>query len=88
LQEELTMAKSYRVVDVRENPQGHELGNISGTSPETAAATALGVPLTRSGLRSNLAAKVYWDDGSGVTNMIRLYQRKADALSEQGHSTS
>lgn len=70
------MAKSFRVLDLRENPQGDEIGFVTGTNPETAAEKLLGLPLTRSGTRSNLTAKVYWDDGSGMMNMVRLYQRK------------
>ena len=81
------MAKSFRIVDVRANPQGKDLGYVTGVTPETAAQDALGLPLTRSGVRSNLAAKVYWNDGSGVTNMIRLYSRKGDTAREEATPT-
>ncbi|RYE53327.1 MAG: hypothetical protein EOP20_13550 [Hyphomicrobiales bacterium] len=48
---------------------------VKARSPEEAALLGLGENLTRGGHHRNLVCRVYWDDGAGKRNMVRLYSR-------------
>lgn len=71
------MAKSFRVVDLRADSSGIDLGLVDGVqSPEVAALKVMGVDLVRSGARSDLVAKVYFKNKEAESlNMVRLYRR-------------
>ena len=71
----------YRVVDLGSSvidPEDHVITGVN--SPEAAAELALGVKLTRSGRKSELRARVYFQSSGGALNMVRLYNLVADSL--------
>jgi hypothetical protein len=66
------MMLSYRVVDLTGDEPWPE-HYVRARSPEVAAEKALGLTLVRSGRRSALAAKVYWEAPGEAVSMVRLY---------------
>ena len=69
----------YRVIDLRvAHPGADTIAVETAGSPQMAAFTALGVNLVKSGATPDLAAKVYWQDGEGVTSVVRLYTKAGD----------
>ena len=68
----------YRVFDLRTEPDDTDPRVITGVrSPEEAARQALGLDLTRSGLKRDLAARVYFQLPDQPLTMVRLYSRSA-----------
>jgi hypothetical protein len=70
---------SYRVVDCRTNvidPQ--EVVIDSAGSPEEAARKAIGEVLVRSGRRSDLRVRVYFQHPGQAISMVRLYAKAID----------
>lgn len=63
----------YRVIDLRSAVIEPEAVLVDATSPENAAETILGIKLVRSGAKAQLCARVYWQNPSQPTNMVRLY---------------
>lgn len=72
------MAKSFRVIDLRQ--AGPEVIDaiIESASPEEAARKALGIEVVRSGSRRDLVAKVYWQPIGQPLTMVRLYAKIDD----------
>ncbi|UJW87408.1 hypothetical protein [Devosia sp. SL43] len=70
---------SYRIVDCRTDvidPAEVIVDNAS--SPEDAALKALGEVLVRSGRKSDLRVRVYFQHPGQVMSMVRLYAKAAD----------
>lgn len=68
----------YRVIDLRPGTSKTEPSAITGArSPEAAARMALGMELTRSGRKRDLAARVYFQAPDQPITMVRLYTRSA-----------
>ena len=68
----------YRVFDLRTEIIDADPRIVSGVrSPEEAARQALGLDLTRSGLKRDLAARVYFQLPDQPLTMVRLYSRSA-----------
>lgn len=70
---------SYRVVDCRNNvidPQEVIVDNAA--SPEDAALRAIGEALVRSGRRTDLRVRVYFQHPGQVMSMVRLYTKAVD----------
>lgn len=64
----------FRVIDLRSEVVEPE-HVVDARSPEDAALQALGEKGIRGGQnRSRLFCRVYWTDGQGATNMVRLYR--------------
>ncbi|MGV8853193.1 MAG: hypothetical protein ACOH2L_00975 [Devosia sp.] len=73
----------YRIVDCRNQTDGAaELEVPSATSPEDAAFKALGESLVRSGRRSDLRARVYFQHPGQVLSMVRLYAKATDRAAQ------
>lgn len=72
------MQREYRVVDLSTGSIDPEQRLVKASSPENAALEILGHELVRSGAKKDLAARVYWAETNGPTNMVRLY-RKVDS---------
>jgi hypothetical protein len=70
----------YRVIDLDTQTIDPQPRIVQASSPEHAAELVLGIKLVRSGHKKNLRARVYWRQGTGPTNMVRLY-----AQAEQPH---
>lgn len=69
----IPMSKSFKVVDLGNENAEHL---VSAQTPEEAAQSAIGVPLTRSGTAKNLRAKVYWQTSPQQPLLVvRLYER-------------
>ena len=76
---------SYRIVDCRKGVAGvEELVVHSAASPEDAARQAMGESLVRSGRRSDLRARVYFQYPGQALSMVRLYAKAIDRLVEPG----
>lgn len=74
----------FRIVDVRSNAIEPEQ-IVEAQSAEDAAFQALGEKGIRAGQsRKRLICRVYWQDGVGQTNMVRLYR----PLEEHGTVTA
>ena len=73
--------KTFRVQKV--TPQGDliEETEVPAQSAEDAASALVGVKLFRGqkGMRTTLRAKVYFPEATGLTTLVRLYQREDDA---------
>jgi hypothetical protein len=70
----------YRVFDLRHEIVDPDPRVVSGVrSPEEAARQALGLELTRSGLKRDLAARVYFQMPDQPLTMVRLYSRSVHA---------
>jgi hypothetical protein len=72
------MALSYRVIDLRAeiiNATGHIVDGVN--SPEAAAREVLQIDVIRSGARTDLVARVYWQPMGSPMNMVRLYRKAA-----------
>lgn len=73
--------KTFRVQKV--TPQGDliEETEVPAQSAEDAASALVGVKLFRGqkGMRATLRAKVYFPEATGLTTLVRLYQREDDA---------
>jgi hypothetical protein len=71
------MAKSFRVVDLREKvaSDAESIMVHAAASPEAAARAALGEELVRSGSKRHMVAKVYWQTEGQPMTMVRLYAR-------------
>jgi hypothetical protein len=70
---------SYRIVDCRTNvvdPQDLIVDNAH--SPEDAALKAIGEVLVRSGRRTDLRVRVYFQHPGQVVSMVRLYAKAID----------
>ena len=79
----------YRVVDCRTtivNPKEVVISRAS--SPEDAAFQALGEALVRSGRRSDLRARVYFQHPNQPLSMVRLYAKSIDRISPVSAATS
>jgi len=64
----------FRVIDLRSGVIEPE-HIVDASSPEEAALQALGEKGVRGGQnRTRLFCRVYWTDGGGQTNMVRLYR--------------
>lgn len=64
----------FRVIDLRSGLVEPE-HLVNARSPEEAVLLALGEKGVRGGQnRSRLFCRVYWTDGEGQTNMVRLYR--------------
>jgi hypothetical protein len=80
---------TYRIVDCRStiiNPG--EIVISRASSPEDAAFKALGETLVRSGRRSDLRARVYFQRSNQPLTMVRLYAKTIDPSSPAGPSPS
>lgn len=62
----------FSLFDCRTDTISAEL-TVKARSPEEAALLGLGETLCRGGHHRNLVCRVYWDDGAGKRNMVRLY---------------
>ena len=74
---------NFRVVDCRSeiiDPQ--EIVIANATSPEDAVFKALGEKVVRSGRKTDLRARVYFQHPNQPLSMVRLYTKVADR--EQG----
>jgi hypothetical protein len=70
----------YRVFDLRTEVIDPDARVVTGVrSPEEAARQVLGLDLTRSGLKRDLAARVYFQVPDQPLTMVRLYTRSAHA---------
>ena len=71
------MAKSFRVVDLRENALVIDTDIIveGVPSPEAAVRDVLGIQVVRSGAKRDLVAKVYWQPIGQPLTMVRLYAK-------------
>ena len=70
---------SYRVVDCRdETPNPTEIIVPQAVSPEDAAFKATGNTLVRSGRRSDLRVRVYFQHADQPMSMVRLYSKAID----------
>lgn len=67
------MLRKFRVVDLTSEEVRPDI-LVDAASPEDAVAQALGLKVTRSGPRSNLAARVYWQMPNAPLTMVRLYR--------------
>jgi hypothetical protein len=80
---------SYRIVDCRSAVvDPNEVVVSRATSPEDAAFQALGETLVRSGRRSDLRARVYFQHPNQPMSMVRLYAKAIDRVSPVSVSTS
>jgi hypothetical protein len=80
---------SYRIVDCRSTVvDPNEVVISQATSPEDAAFQALGETLVRSGRRSDLRARVYFQHPNQPMSMVRLYAKAIDRVSPVSASTS
>ena len=69
----------YRIVDCRSGESdGQEILVDSASSPEDAARRATGEVLVRSGRRSDLRVRVYYQYPEQALSMVRLYAKAAD----------
>jgi hypothetical protein len=72
----------YRVVDCRSTIiDPNEVIIPKAASPEEAAFKALGETLVRSGRRSDLRARVYFQHPNQPMSMVRLYSKSVDRTS-------
>lgn len=71
------MAKSFRVVDLRQDgPLVDTDIIVEGVqSPEAAVRDVLGIQVVRSGAKRDLVAKVYWQPIGQPLTMVRLYAK-------------
>lgn len=65
----------YRVINLQSETIDPEPQLVKSSSPEKAAELVLGTHLVRSGAKKDLRARVYWQNGDGATNMVRLYSQ-------------
>jgi hypothetical protein len=80
---------NYRVVDCRTTVvDPSEIVISHAASPEDAAFQALGEALVRSGRRSDLRARVYFQHPNQPMSMVRLYAKAVDRVSPVSLSTS
>jgi hypothetical protein len=80
---------TFRVVDCRStiiDPK--EIVVARAHSPEDAAFQALGETLVRSGRRSELRARVYFQHPNQPMSMVRLYAMTMDRVSPASRSVS
>lgn len=70
------MSKTFRVVDTRGNASGDDK-TVEADTAEAAARLVFGADLVRSGRKSDLVARVYWQLPGAPVNMVRLYTRAA-----------
>ncbi|HEY0033328.1 MAG TPA: hypothetical protein VGB81_08690 [Devosia sp.] len=80
---------NYRVVDCRSaiiDP--NEIIISQASSPEDAAFKAMGETLVRSGRRSDLRARVYFQHPNQPMSMVRLYSKAVDRASPANASAS
>lgn len=77
------MPKQYRVIDVTAalTEPGEQI--VEAGSPESAASQLLGIELVRSGAKTDLMARVYWQLPGQPTNMVRLYRRTENERSHR-----
>jgi|TARA_R110002126_G_scaffold141936_6_gene287265 hypothetical protein len=69
----------YRVVDCRGGEtDGQEMMVDSASSPEDAARKAIDEVLVRSGRRSDLRVRVYYQYPDQALSMVRLYAKAID----------
>jgi hypothetical protein len=69
----------YRIVDCRAGQtDGQETIVEAASSPEDAARKAIGEVLVRSGRRSDLRARVYYQYPEQPLSMVRLYAKAID----------
>lgn len=69
--------RQFRVVDLRPDATEPEQF-IKASSPEAAAANALGSQLVRGNRgRGKPVCRVYWQDSTGETTMIKMYTPSA-----------
>lgn len=73
-----TTLPTFRIIDLRSGTIEPEL-HTEARSPEEAAEHVLGLQLVRAGHPRNLVCRVYWQDATTVTNMVRLYSRSMHA---------
>ncbi len=80
---------TYRVVDCRCTIiDPNEIVVARAHSPEDAAFQALGETLVRSGRRSELRARVYFQHPNQHLSMVRLYAKTIDRVSLASTSVS
>jgi hypothetical protein len=80
---------SYRVVDCRTTIiDPNEVVVSRASSPEDAAYQAIGETLVRSGRRSDLRARVYFQHPNQPMSMVRLYAKAVDRDSPASVSIS
>ena len=80
---------NYRVVDCRTTIiDPNEIIISQASSPEEAAQKAIGETLVRSGRRSDLRARVYFQHPNQPISMVRLYAKAIDRASPASASTS
>jgi hypothetical protein len=74
------MAKSFRVVDLRQNALLTDTDVIveGAQSPEAAVRDVLGIQVVRSGAKRDLVAKVYWQPIGQPLTMVRLYAKNEE----------
>ncbi|WIY54165.1 hypothetical protein O9Z70_06490 [Devosia sp. YIM 151766] len=72
------MAVVFQVIDLRTDVIGAAVEVQNATSPEDAARQVLGIDVFRSGNKRDLVARVYWQQMSGPTNMVRLYSKAVE----------
>ena len=68
----------FRVVDLRTTIETDKV--VEASTPEGAAAAALGEKVIRGGQNlRRIICRVYWEDGAGRKTMVRLYRPMEDA---------
>ena len=74
------MAKSFRVVDLRQDALLTDTDIIveGVQSPEAAVRDVLGIQVVRSGAKRDLVAKVYWQPIGQPLTMVRLYAKNEE----------
>jgi hypothetical protein len=74
------MAKSFRVVDLRQDALLTDTDIIveGAQSPEAAVRDVLGIQVVRSGAKRDLVAKVYWQPLGQPLTMVRLYAKNEE----------
>lgn len=69
------MGLVFEVIDLRTEIIASAKMVEDASSPEDAARKALGIDVFRSGRRSDLVARVYWQRMGEPKNMVRLYSK-------------
>lgn len=78
------MPISYRVIDLRTSSVASGETIVEAGSPEDAARQALGLDLVRSGRRSDIKARVYFQSsGAQPISMVRLYGKAEDRAEQE-----
>lgn len=75
--------RTFRIVKLDGDQAGEDELVVQAATPEAAGAMALGFDVVRGSSRSaRPVARVYWQDATQQTNMVRLYARIGTARAE------